>query len=67
MSYSHLIIIYREQLETLHRVGWSDRKSGYELKNHQSTITRELKRGTQEEPYTTHTAQSVYEKRRVVF
>lgn len=64
MSYSHLSIIERGQLETLHRLGWSDRKIGRHLKRHHSTISRELKRGKREESYTTQTAQASYEERR---
>ena len=66
MSYSHLSIIERGQLETLHRLGWSDRKIGRHLKRHHSTISRELKRGKREESYTTQTAQASYEERRTL-
>lgn len=49
MSYSHLSIIERGQLETLHRLGWSCRAIGLELGRHPSTIARELKRGSDNE------------------
>lgn len=45
MSYSHLSIIEREQIEALHRLGWSTRKIGKQLGRHHSTIARELGRG----------------------
>ena len=45
MSYSHLSIIERGQLETLHRLGWSCRRIGRELGRHPSTIAREPSRG----------------------
>ncbi|MGO4548686.1 helix-turn-helix domain-containing protein, partial [Paenibacillus sp. 2TAB23] len=44
MSYSHLNIIERGQLEALHRLGWSCRRIGHELGRHPSTIARELAR-----------------------
>ncbi|WP_415840053.1 helix-turn-helix domain-containing protein, partial [Paenibacillus endophyticus] len=37
MSYSHLTIIERGQLEALHRLGWSCRRIGHELGRHPST------------------------------
>lgn len=45
MSYSHLSIIERGQLEALDRLGWSIRRIGKELRRHPSTIARELNRG----------------------
>ncbi|MGG4340447.1 helix-turn-helix domain-containing protein [Paenibacillus lautus] len=45
MNYSHLSIIERGQLEALHRLEWTVRKIGLELKRHPSTVVRQLKRG----------------------
>lgn len=66
MSYSHLSIIERGQLETLHRLGWTVREIGLELKRHPSTIARELQRGRIEGCYTAQTAQAAYQERRTV-
>lgn len=64
MSYSHLSIIERGQLETLHRLGWSCRKIGRELGRHPSTIAREVVRGSQKEEYATLPDQQAYQERR---
>ncbi|KZE46133.1 transposase, partial [Brevibacillus parabrevis] len=41
MSYSHLTIIERGQLETLYRLGWSARAIARHLGRHHATISRE--------------------------
>lgn len=65
MSYSHLSIIERGQLETLHRLGWSCRRIGRELGRQPSTIARELSRGRKPgEAYTACTAQQTHQERR---
>ncbi|WP_136608251.1 IS30 family transposase [Paenibacillus dokdonensis] len=64
MSYSHLSIIERGQLETLHRLGWSCREIGRELGRHPSTIAREVVRGSQKEEYAALPAQQAYHERR---
>jgi len=66
MSYCHLNIIERGQLEVLHRLGWSCRKIGRELGRHPSTIARELARGSQKaSTYVAGCAQQAYQERRV--
>jgi len=64
MSYSHLSIIERGQLETLHRLGWTARAIGQGLGRHHSTIARELKRGQMAERYDAGTAHNAYQERR---
>lgn len=66
MSYSHLNIIERGQLEALHRLGWSCRKIGRELGRHPSTIARELARSgcKQNGAYAASSAQEAYHERR---
>lgn len=64
MSYSHLSIIERGQLEALHRLGWSTRKIGHELGRHPSTIARELRRGSEVRGYFAQSAQIAYHERR---
>lgn len=64
MSYSHLSIIERGQLEALHRLGWTAREIARVLKRHHSTIARELKRGGTEKPYAAQAAQAAYSQRR---
>ncbi|CAM3618166.1 hypothetical protein MALU111345_14400 [Marinicrinis lubricantis] len=46
MSYTHLSITERSQLEVLIRIGWSNREIGRELGRHHSAIARERKRGS---------------------
>ncbi|MEK5478132.1 IS30 family transposase [Paenibacillus sp. FSL R5-0407] len=65
MSYSHLSIIERGQLETLHRLGWSTRAIGQHLGRHHSSIARELKRGRVKACYEAEAAQGSYRQRRV--
>ncbi|WP_426448119.1 IS30 family transposase [Paenibacillus sp. S-38] len=65
MSYSHLSIIERGQLETLYRLGWSTRAIGRQLGRHHATIARELKRGQYEQCYVALPAQNAYHKRRM--
>ena len=64
MSYSHLSIIERGQLETLHRLGWSTRAIGRQLGRHHATIAREIKRGQTDLSYAAITAQQAYHQRR---
>jgi len=67
MSYSHLNIIERGQLEVLYRLGWSCRKIGRELGRHPSTIARELARGSQKAcTYVARSAQQAYQERRIL-
>ncbi|MCZ8521890.1 MULTISPECIES: IS30 family transposase [Paenibacillus] len=64
MSYSHLSIIERGQLETLYRLGWSTRAIGRQLGRHHATIARELKRGFSGQDYAAESAQQAYRERR---
>ncbi|MDN8591243.1 IS30 family transposase [Paenibacillus sp. 11B] len=64
MSYTHLSIMERSKLETLHRQGQSSRAIAKELGRHPSTICRELDRATSTQPYHAEQAQSAYEERR---
>lgn len=65
MSYSHISIIERGQLEALHRLGWSCRKIGRELGRHPSTIARELGRGCEQDgAYSAQIAQQRHCERR---
>ncbi|WP_262679001.1 helix-turn-helix domain-containing protein [Paenibacillus sp. J5C2022] len=64
MSYSHLSIIERGQLETLHGLGWTAREIGQKLGRHHSTIARELKRGQRAERYEAGAAHDAYQGRR---
>lgn len=64
MSYSHLSIIERGQLETLHRLGWSTRAIGQQLGRHHSSIARELHRGQMNLCYEAASAQEAYQQRR---
>lgn len=64
MSYSHLSIIERGQLETLHGLGWSTRAIGQKLGRHHATIARELKRGQLDQHYEAGVAQEAYQQRR---
>ncbi|SDT49406.1 transposase, IS30 family [Paenibacillaceae bacterium GAS479] len=66
MSYSHLSIIERGQLETLHRLGWSTRAIASQLGRHHSTISREIRRGCMEKDYQAGTAQQAYQERRAL-
>lgn len=64
MSYSHLSIIERGQLETLQQLGWPLRKIADQLGRHHSTIAREIKRGCTESGYKAEPAQQAYYDRR---
>ncbi|QWU17610.1 transposase, IS30 family [Paenibacillus sophorae] len=65
MSYSHLSIIERGQLETLRSLGWSVRAIARQLCRHPSTIARELNRGAQaKQAYEAASSQKAYEDRR---
>ncbi len=50
MSYTHLSIVERSKLEILHQQGKSTRAIAKELGRHHSTISRELRRNTVEQP-----------------
>nr|WP_274649021.1 helix-turn-helix domain-containing protein [Paenibacillus humicola] len=64
MSYSHLSIIERGQLETLHRLGWSTRAIACQLGRHHATIARELNRSQSGPCYGALRAQQAYQERR---
>jgi IS30 family transposase len=64
MSYSHLSIIDRAQLETLQQLGWSTRAIGQQLGRHHSTIAREIQRGKTDQHYEAVPAQESYKQRR---
>lgn len=64
MSYSHLSIIERGQLETLLQLGWSARAISRQLGRHHATISREIKRSCSEESYQSLPAQKAYQQRR---
>lgn len=66
MSYKHLNITDRSQLEILHRLGWSSREIGRVLGRHHSSIARETKRSGLGESYTAEVAQSAYLERRAM-
>lgn len=65
MSYSHLSIIERGQLQTLHQLGWSTRKIARQLGRHHATIAREIRRGCTPNGYEAEPAQHAYHERRV--
>ncbi|OME78682.1 IS30 family transposase [Paenibacillus sp. FSL A5-0031] len=64
MSYSHLSIIERGQLETLRRLGWSTRAIAQQLGRHHATIAREIVRGQINQQYKAAAAQEAYQERR---
>jgi transposase, IS30 family len=65
MSYSHLSIIERGQLETLMKMGISQRAIARHLKRNPSTISREIKRGVKSEKgYQALASQKGYHERR---
>lgn len=64
MSYSHLSIIERGQLETLYQLGWSARAISRQLNRHHATISREIKRSCFHEKYEALPAQQAYHQRR---
>lgn len=64
MSYSHLSIVERGQLETLAELGWTTREIGRKLKRHHSTIARELQRAQSNDHYVAEAAQEAYVQRR---
>src|SRR4051794_17791066 len=63
MSYTHLTINERIQLDLLHGMGWSAREIAKKLERHPSTIARELRRNRKEN-YCAEAAQGAYQKRR---
>lgn len=65
MSYSHLSIIERGQLQALHQLGWSTRKIACHLGRHHGTIAREIQRGCIGKDYEAERAQRTYHERRV--
>ncbi|EFM08876.1 transposase (10) [Paenibacillus curdlanolyticus YK9] len=64
MSYSHLSIIERGQLETLNELGWTTRAIGRKLGRHHSTIAQEIQRGCTEKGYEAEPSQQAYHERR---
>lgn len=65
MSYSHLSIIERGQLETLMKMGLSQRAIARHLNRNPSTISREIKRGVKnEQSYQSSASQKAYHERR---
>jgi len=64
MSYSHLTISERGQLEAYHKLGLSLRAIAQKMGRHCSTIGRELKRSRQQDHYEAVAAQRGYEERR---
>jgi IS30 family transposase len=64
MSYSHLSIIERSQLEILHRQGKSARVIAKEIGRHHATISRELCRNVQQKSYQAKCSQANYHHRR---
>ncbi|NMO96608.1 helix-turn-helix domain-containing protein, partial [Paenibacillus lemnae] len=65
MSYTHLSINERSQLELLLRLGWSNRAIGKELGRHHSAIARERIRGGADGTYRAEQAQRAYMERRL--
>jgi IS30 family transposase len=63
MSYAHLSINERIQLELLHGLSWSTRAIGKKLGRHHSTIARELKRN-QNKNYCATVSQRAYQERK---
>lgn len=66
MSYTHLSIIERGQLKTLHQLGYTTRRIAQLLGRHHSTIAREIKLGTTEQTYKAQSAQEFYDQRRAL-
>jgi IS30 family transposase len=66
MSYSHLSIVERGQLETLSQLGWSARAISCQLGRHHGTISREIKRSCAQAPYEVLPAQKAYHQHRAV-
>lgn len=64
MSYSHLTIIERGQLETLYRLGWSARAIARHLGRHHATISREIKRSHAGSAYEALASEQQYRQRR---
>jgi transposase, IS30 family len=64
MSYSHLSIVERSQLEALRRLGLSTRAIGRQLDRHHSTIAREIERGFINQKYEAEQAHQAYQLRR---
>lgn len=64
MSYTHLSIIERSQLDILHRQGWTARAIAKEIGRHHSTVAREINRNQVEGVYEAGVSQRAYQNRR---
>jgi IS30 family transposase len=64
MSYTHLTTFERGEIGVLHKAGWSARKIAKAIGRHYTTVTRELKRNSAENGYTSQEAQLLYQDRR---
>ena len=64
MSYQHLSTYERGCIETLYKLGYSNRKIALELGRHHSTIDRELKRNDAKTKYHAPKAYEAYTIRR---
>ena len=65
MSYNHLSTFERTRIEVLSKMGYSTRRIAKQLNRHHSTISRELKRNTQE-IYQAELADELARQRRLV-
>ena len=65
MSYKHLSTFERTRIEVLSKMGYSTRRIAKQLNRHHSTISRELKRNTQE-IYQAELADELARQRRLV-
>ena len=65
MSYNHLSTFERTRIEELFKMGYSTRRIAKQLNRHHSTISRELKRNTQE-IYQAELADELARQRRLV-
>ena len=64
MSYTHLSIIERSQLDILNRQGWTVRAIAQEIGRHPSTVAREMNRNHVEGVYEAEVSQRAYQQRR---
>ena len=65
MSYQHLTTFERTRIETLYDQGKSIRTIAEKLRRSPSTISRELKRNSQDGSYQSENAHESYDKRRL--
>ena len=65
MSYHHLSTSPRGRIQTLHELGYSNRRIALLVGRHRSCIDRELKRNTLTATYQAEIAQQSYRKRRL--